>query len=431
MTGKQPKARNDLGWRLKLYLARRARAKSRATFIGITGSSGKTTAGSLLGHILAGHGSVYTQVLANTMKLLVSTLSRRMNKDGGADYVVFEAGASGPGTIRPMAELLRPNVAIVTMVQLEHFSSFKTLENIAREKSGLVEALEPGGFAMLNADDPHVLAMASATDCRSVTFGTSGLGDYRVSNVDAAYPRLLRFSLHWRGGALDIETPFPGAHFWLPTVAAAATALELGVPPQTVRDRIATFEPLPNRGQVLTVPGGPRFIVDSAKAPWHSLSLAFDMIARARAGRKRIVLGQLADFTGSNTKYAHAYTSAREIADQVIYAGDHAHRSRASQDDRDGGRFIELRTAKEVSDHVAQTAQPDELILIKSSSSLHLERVALARMHDVQCWIPVCGKSEGCEQCGLYGVPFEQHREYVRQRKLDRRKRRLLRLFGR
>jgi UDP-N-acetylmuramoyl-tripeptide--D-alanyl-D-alanine ligase len=182
---------------------------------------------------------------------------------------------------------------------------------------------------------------------------------------------------------------------------------------------------------VLVPAGGPHFIVDAAKAPWHSLTLAFDMVARSTFARKRIVLGQLSDFAGSNNKYAQAYSGAREIADQVIYAGDHAHRSKANQADRDSGRFVELRTAKEVSDYVAQTAQPDELILIKSSSSLHLERVALAWTHNVQCWVPVCGKTEGCEQCGLYEVPFEQHREFVAQRKSKRRKLRLLRLLGR
>lgn len=428
---KQPKTRNDLGWRLRLYLARHARARSKATFIGITGSSGKTTTGSLLGHILAGHGSVHTQVLANTMKLLVSTLSRRMRKGGQTDYVVFEAAAFGPDTIRPMAELLRPDVAVVTMVRLEHFAAFRTLDNIAREKSALVEALEPGGLAVLNADDPHVLGMASASNCRSVTFGTSERADYRVSDIAAAYPTTLRFSLHWRGGILNIVTPFPGEHFWLPTVAAAATALELGVPAQTIIDRIATFQPVANRGQVLVPPEGPHFFVDAAKAPWHSLPLAFDMIARSTFARKRIVLGQLSDFTGSNSKYAHAYRSAREIADQVIYAGDHAHRSKANQADRDSGRFIELRTPKEVSDYIARTAEPDELILIKSSPNLHLERVALAWTHDVRCWVSVCGKTEGCEQCGLYEVPFEQHREFVAQRKMKRRKHRLLRLLGR
>jgi UDP-N-acetylmuramoyl-tripeptide--D-alanyl-D-alanine ligase len=171
--------------------------------------------------------------------------------------------------------------------------------------------------------------------------------------------------------------------------------------------------------------------MDAAKAPWHSLALAFDMMAKSTFQRKRIVLGRLSDFAGSNRKYAHAYRSAREVADQVVYVGEHAHRSKASQADRDSGRFVELRTPKEVSDHIAQTAEPDELILIKGSASLHLERVALAWTHNVQCWIPLCGKREGCEVCGLYEVPFEQQRDFVRQRKRASRRQRIRRLFGR
>ena len=423
--------RNDVSWRLRLYRARRARARSKATFIGITGSSGKSTAASLLGHILAGHGTVYTRVLVNTIKSLVSTLYKRMKQHGEVDYVVFEAGAFGVDTIRPMAELLKPHVALITMVRLEHSSSFKTLENVAREKRALVEALQPDGLAVLNADDPHVLAMASGLACRHVTFGESQTADYRVTDISAAYPRALSLTLHWRGGALTLETPFPAEHFWLSTAAAAATALELGVPPQVVENRIATFEPLANRCHVFVAAnGGPHFVVDTAKAPWHSLPLAFDLVAKSTLDRKRIILGQLSDFAGSNAKYARAYESAREIADQVIYVGEHAHRSKASQADRDAGRFVELRTPKEVSDHVKRTAEPGELILLKSSSNLHLERIALAWTHDVKCWIPACGKKEGCQDCGLYEVPFEQHRDFVSKRKRARRSQRVRRLLG-
>ena len=430
MNARLRKIREDLGQRLKIYRAKRARARSKATFIGVTGSSGKSTAASLLGHILAGHRRVYTRVLANTIKSLVSTLYKRMNKDGEVDYVVFEAGAFGVDTIRPMAQMLKPHVAVVTMVRLEHLSSFKTLENVAREKRALVEALGPGGLAVLNADDPNVFAMASGDAHRVVTFGESETADYRVTDISAAYPRTLGLMLHWRGGALKLETPFPGEHFWLPTAAAAATALELGVPGRMVEERIATFEPLANRCHVMVADGGPHFVVDTAKAPWHSLPLAFDMVAKSGAGRKRIVLGQLSDFAGSNAKYARAYDSARKIADQVIYVGEHAHRSKADQADRDSGRFVELRTPKEVSDHLRRTAVPGELILLKSSSSLHLERLALAWTHDVKCWIPACGKKEGCQDCGLFEVPFEEHRQFVKKRRNDRRWQRLRRLFG-
>lgn len=98
--------RDDLGWRLRRYRAERARARSRATFIGITGSSGKSTATSLLGHILAGHGTVYTQVLANMLKALIRTLYKRMKRAGKVDYVVFEAGAFEPGKVQPHAPVL-------------------------------------------------------------------------------------------------------------------------------------------------------------------------------------------------------------------------------------------------------------------------------------------------------------------------------------
>ncbi|PBB20467.1 Mur ligase family protein [Mesorhizobium sp. WSM4313] len=421
---------NDLGWRLRRYRAERARARSKATFIGITGSSGKSTATSLLGHILASHGTVHTQVLANTLKALVRTLYKRMKRAGKVDYVVFEAGAFEPGSIRSMAQMLRPDVAVVTMVRLEHVTQFRTLDAVAQEKRALVEALSPGGLAILNADDPHVLDMASGARCRVATFGQSEAADYRVTDIHAAYPDLLRFSLRWRGGDIDMQTRFPGEHFWLPAAAAAVTALELGVPPEKIAARTASFEPLANRCTVLVTDRGPQFIVDAAKAPWHSLNIAFEMMAKAKAVRKRIVVGQISDYTGSSRKYGTAYGIARDVADEVIYTGDNAHRSRASQADRDSGRLIELRTPKEVSDHIKQTAVPGELILLKSSGNLHLERIALAWTHDVRCWIPACGKKEGCSTCGLYEVPFEEHKSFLANRRLARRRRRFGWLLG-
>lgn len=424
------KVHEDLRQHLRVYRARRARSRSKATFIGVTGSSGKSTATALLGHILAGHGSVYPQVLANTIKSLVATLYKRMKKNGEVDYVLFEAGASGVGSIKPMAEMLLPHVAVVTMVRLEHLGAFRTLENVALEKRALVDGLQPGGLAVLNADDPHVLGMAAGTRHRVVTFGLSEQADYRASDIHASYPDRLKLSIHWRGGVLELKTPFPAEHFWLPTAAAVATAFELGVPAEKIAARVATFQPLRNRCQVLVTEGGPQFLVDAAKAPWHSIDLALDMMAKANVGRKRIVLGQISDYAGSTRKYHFAYKTAREIADQVIYTGDNAHRSGAGQADRDSGRFVELRTPKEVSDYIKKTAVAGELILIKSSSNLHLERVALAWTHDVKCWVPVCGKREGCDTCGLYEVPFEEHRDHVRRRRHARRWQRFRRMFG-
>ena len=423
------KIRDDLRRRSRRNQAVRERAKNKAIFIGVTGSSGKSTTTSLLGHILASHGTVYARSIANTMESMVNTLSKRLRTAGEVEYVVFELGTFGPDSIRPMAEMLQPHVAIVTMVRLEHVKSFRTLESVAQEKRALVDALQPSGLAVLNADDPHVVGMASGR--RFVTFGQSAGADYRVSDIHAAFPNRLTLTIHWRGGMLELQTPFPAEHFWLPAAAAVAAALELGVPAEKVAAMVATFQPLVNRCEVLVTDGGPQFLVDAAKSPWHSVHLALDMMAKATAGRKRVILGQISDYAGSTRKYRYAYKTAREVADQVIYVGDNAHRSGAPQADRDTDRFVEMRTPKEVSDYIKQTAVAGELILVKSSSNLHLERIALAWKHDVKCWIPICGKREGCETCGLFEVPFEQHRDHLRQAKHARRRRRFLRLIGR
>ena len=180
------KIRRDLGWRLQWQQARWVRSRSNATFIGVTGSSGKSTSASLLGHIMGAKGKVHLQVEANTIVALVRTLYKRLRRSGKVDYVVFEAGASDFGTIETMAQMLRPDAALVTMIRLEHVGKFRTLEAVAQEKRALVDALRPDGIAVLNCDDPLVLAMASGAKCRIATFGQSEDADYRVTDVHAA-----------------------------------------------------------------------------------------------------------------------------------------------------------------------------------------------------------------------------------------------------
>jgi len=397
--------RSDRRDAAKLKAASAGRAASPATFIGVTGSSGKTTTTALLSHILRGQDTVREQADANTLMSLRSTLRRRPAER----YVVAEVGLSKVDSVRQMAELLKPDAAIVTLIGLEHYSVFRTREAVAAEKGTLVSNIQPGGFAVLNADDPHVMAMAALTAERIVTFGQSPAADYRAAGIRAAFPERLKLTIEWKGGRLDLQSRYLAEHFWLPVTAAVATALELGVPPSLVAERVAGSEPIRNRLGLIDIPGGPQFMIDTTKAPWHSLQLALKALADASASRKRLVLGQLSDFPGSDSKYRKAYSAGRAIADQVMFVGDHSDRSGASRQDSVEQRFVPFTTPREAADHIRRTATPGELILLKGSSNLHLERIALSWVEDVQCWVPVCGLREGCEACGLYGTPYEIH----------------------
>lgn len=400
------------------------RAAINPTCIGVTGSSGKSTTTALLGHILAGVGKVRGNSDANTYGTLIRTLSR-MPRD--TRFVAAECGVGRIGHMEPMARMLQPDVAIVTLVALEHKSEFRTREAIAAEKGLLVEALRPDGLAILNADDPLVRAMGDRTSARVVTFGLEANATYRAINVRVGLPERLSFTVTSPKGEVNLRSKFVGEHFWLPVLAAATAALELGVPTDVVADRVASFEPLVAAGGTIAITGGPLFVLDTTKAPWHSVPLAFDMVRRATAPRRRIVLGHMSDFAGSDQKYRDAYRLARAAADEVIFVGSHSHRSRASDEDHATGRFHAFATPLEVIDHLRATAVPGEVILLKGSVDLHLERLALAFREDVRCWVVSCGKKQGCLACRRYREPYEWHKGEKKRTPLGRGLRKLLR----
>jgi UDP-N-acetylmuramoyl-tripeptide--D-alanyl-D-alanine ligase len=334
-------------------------------------------------------------------------------------YFVGEIGADGPGTLEPMLDLIQPTVGVVTLVRLEHKSAFRSIEAVMQEKAKLVEVLPANGLAILNGDDPRVACMAERTKARVVTFGETG-GDYLVTNVTCEAPESLRLTIAHRGQSFQLATRLTGTQHGVAVAAAFSCTHQLGVSPQVIVERIASFEPLYGRCSVHCVENGPLLIVDTVKAPYHSLQLALDMFARFPAPRKRIVLGHISDFAGSDEKYRKAYRAARAIADQVIFVGEHSHRSKASSEDIASRRFVRFARVEEAAAFLRGSAVPGEIILLKSAINLHLERLMLDFFTAVHCWKNVCGKRVTCARvpeggCGLYAVPFEQHRNLRKQ----------------
>ena len=416
--GKLQNAAGVLKKQGRVAVATWRRRRTKATVIGITGSSAKTTTTELLAHILGAEGSVHKQTKGNTFKPLSQSLSRLPRN---TDYAVMEV-AAGKSSMAEMASLLKPDIAIITMVANEHRSVFRGADGVAAEKQWLVKSLLPGGLAMLNADDARVMAMAAASAARVVTFGCGEQANYRVTAIHASFPRRLTMRMNWPDGVLSLRTRFVAEHFWLPVAAAVATALELGIDPELVGERVACFEPLFNRFGVLEIRHGPTFLLDTAKAPLHSLGLAFAALDRAEAPRKRVVLGNVSDYAGkASNAYRKAYRDAQAVAQETIFVGEHAHRAAPSDHDRNSGRFQEMRSVRKAADYIKATQRPDELILIKGSSNLHLERIALAITRDVKCWEDVCGLTRSCVSCGKFGAPFEQHGEIRAAQKRARR----------
>lgn len=388
-------------------LARLARQRNHhTTYIAITGSSAKSTTCSLLAHILKPVGQISSRIFDNTMPT-IAPFMHRLAAD--RDFAVIETGIEGPDRMIHLAKLIRPHIAIVTMIAMEHKSSLRSLDIVAAEKGILIENLPLQGIALLNSDDEMTESMAERATGQVVTFGRENPADYRAVAVSANLPETLSLQINGPDIQLDLQTQMVGEHFWLPVTAAVACACHLGVSRDTIIRQVASFVTPFGRCTPMQLPDNRLMVLDTGKAPQHSLGLAFEMVRSASAVHKRIVLGQLSDTTGSSqTAYRKTYSLAREAADEVIFVGQHAHRHNASADDIANGRIREFRDVREVADYLRDTAVAGELILLKSSANLHLERAALAQTETVNCWERNCGIRSECPVCEFYKSPRQQ-----------------------
>ena len=391
----------------RIRRARRRRLAAPGRFVGVTGSSAKSTTTALIARIMRSQGRVQEQVIENTFNPLLATL---MHGDG-ADFTIVETGGGGPGEMYDMARALAPDLAVVTLIGREHFSRFQSREAVAEEKVKLVEALRPDGLALLNADDPLAMSMAARTSARVQSFGESPDADYRISEVRCSIFSRLSFRLDWAGGTLQIRTAFPARHFALPVAAAAAAGLALGASPDQVTQALAEAGPLQHRFSVHEVPGGPVILADCAKAPRDTLGLAFDALKDSGAPRTRIVLGTISDYSDKRRKVQRmAVEAALQVADQVILKAERSQRGAVLLEAEASGRLVQLATTEDVARYVADTAQPGEVILLKGSRSEHLERVYLHLQSGVNCWEAKCGHKADCLACGLSAYDYRSHR---------------------
>ena len=394
--------------------ASRARSRARGTFVGVTGSSGKSTTTALIAAILSQKGTVRSQVMDNTIKPLMRTL--RQAED--ADFVVAELGVGRSGQMHGMAALLRPDVSVVTMVGLEHRSAFRSSDNIAQEKGELVAATPEHGFTVLNADDPRVMGMAARTKAQVVTFGYGPSADCRIAAVRGGIPDGITVSLVWKDSAFEVPTKLVGPHLAIDVAAAAAVGLQLGLTPEMVSAGVADCPALNLRLSMHQIPNGPLIVADSAKAPQATLHLAFEALKAAPAVRRRIVLGTISDYAGDRRRvYKSAVRDALAAAHEVILINDSATADQYAPEAARDGRYRIFPSTRAAADYLAQSATADDVILLKGSANFHLERILLHLAGDVRCWEQSCGRGESCFRCGLSAFDHAAHRGIRRKRR--------------
>ena len=390
---------------------------SRVTFVGITGSCGKTTtkdlATGLVAGVRTGTGSPGSENCGSA--LVQNVLGVRPEHD----FFIQELGAWGPGTLDAGLEILRPDVGVVLNVRRDHHSQFHDLAHTQAEKAKVITWLPPTGTAILNADDPRVWAMRDRTRARVLGFGAHPCAELRVEEVRSRWPERLAFDL-WAGGVRRrVQTQLLGAHLAGSAVAAIAIAHVLGMAIDDAIERIATLPPTLRRMSSVATGSGITVIRDDFKAASDSLDETLRFLEEARAERKVAVIGRISDHPGrSRAVYTTFAQAAAAVVDLLVFVGERPESlwggaRRASPDflaELSGGRArVELfPTVREASRFLRGELRGGDLVMLKGSGpSDHLERIFLEHQTVVQCWRASCGLVLACDACERLGVAAE------------------------
>jgi aminoacyl-tRNA hydrolase len=373
---------------------------SHVAFVGVTGSIGKTTTTELIAAVLRSRLTGHQGGVGNEPYHVVRNVLRTRRQH---QFSVVETAAPAPGVIERSLAALRPRIGVVTRVATDHLSAYGSIEAIAAEKAKLIAHLPSDGIAVLNADDPLVIAMTSRAPGRIITFGLSADADVRAEDVRAAWPDRLSFTVVHGQRSVPVETQLVGAHWVSAALAAMAVGVAMNVPLEAAAEALGHVPPVKGRMYPMTH-GGMTFIRDDRKASVGSVGPALDFVRDARAARKVVIVGTLSDFTGSDKIYSTVAKNALEVADLVAFVGPRAFsalRAKRSGSDR---ALLAFGTVRAAADHFRTALRPGDLVLLKASISDHLARVMLVHTHPVGCWRTQCGKGVLCDDCSLLTI---------------------------
>ncbi|MFT5418687.1 MAG: UDP-N-acetylmuramoyl-tripeptide--D-alanyl-D-alanine ligase [Gammaproteobacteria bacterium] len=373
-------------------------------FIAVTGSCGKTTTKELIADILAQFQSTHRSFDSNNKYFSVARtileLRRRHNN------CVLELGASGPGSLAHGVALVRPQISVITTIGQDHYKAFRSAEAAAVEKRQLVSGLATDGVAILNKDDPLVMAMADDCRGRVVTYGLENNADFRGKVSESRWPDQLSMNVSFNGEEIFVQTQLLGAHLATSVLAALATAVTCGIPLKKAATAITRSVPIFGRMSIERTEDGVTFIHDHFKAPLWTMNSVITYMGEARAGRTFIVIGTLSDYAGSSSnKYRELARNALEHVDQVVFCSRYAPSHLRKLCEQYPDRLRVFVSTREAADFIAGVVRPDDLVLLKGSHRAdHLERVSTNYKFIVRCWRSSCGREGFCDECELRDV---------------------------
>jgi UDP-N-acetylmuramoyl-tripeptide--D-alanyl-D-alanine ligase len=333
-------------------IGRALRSRSSARFVGVTGSTGKTSTKDILAALCAPVARTVANEGSYNAELGVPLTLGRVEPD--TEVCIVEMGMRGFGQIAELCEIARPDVGVITAVGPVHLELVGSVDGVARSKAELVAALPEGGIAVVPKSDdlePHL---------------PDGVEIRRVGPVDV---ELREDGAHVAFGGGRIRFPFTSRHQAQNALTAMTAYDALGLPLDRLAESAAAVRLSPWRGEELGLPGGGFVVNDAYNANPTSMEAALRHLAERGAGRRLVaILGGMAEL-GEHAERHHREIAelASELGVEVIAVGDLARGYDAPAWEPDAAAA--LAAAREL-------VRPGDAVLVKASRAVGLEGIA-------------------------------------------------------
>jgi UDP-N-acetylmuramoyl-tripeptide--D-alanyl-D-alanine ligase len=341
--------------------------------VAITGSAGKTTTKEAVAGALEARFNVLKSQgnLNNGFGLPLQLL--RLEPEH--EIAVIEMGMNHPGEIAALCRIASPDWGVVTNVGTAHIENFADgQDGIARSKFELVAALPSNGVAFLNSTDPYVSQFGRDFPGRVVYFGEGPCADPHLDSISENLKGLhVHFRAAGREGSFTLQ--LLGQHNAANAIAGLAVALEAGVDMDAAIAKLESLTAGDKRGQILEIAGA-EILNDSYNSNPEALrSMIRTLVSRPVHGRRILVAGEMLEQgeLGPDLHTACGITAAEAGVDIVVGVQGNA-RHLATAACSGGIASLFLRDAEAAGRWLVQNVLPGDVVLVKGSRGVHLER---------------------------------------------------------
>ncbi|MFJ5770709.1 UDP-N-acetylmuramoyl-tripeptide--D-alanyl-D-alanine ligase [Psychrobacillus sp. NPDC093180] len=353
------------------------REELNATFIGITGSNGKTSTKDLVAGILSPYFRVKKTEgnFNNELGLPLTILAL----DEDTEFAVLEMGMSSFGEIEFLSKLAKPKYAVITNIGEAHMQDLGSREGIAKAKFEIIAGLQEAGKLFYDGDEPLLRPFIENTpSLHSISFGTEEANDLRI--VEVTFTE--QGSKFRTDGLINEEMSIPilGEHQVKNTLAALLIAQEVGLTSEQMRVALKEIVLTDMRMQVIEADNGAIFINDAYNAAPTSMKAAISFVEKSTIkSDKWLVLGDMLEL-GENEKQYHeemsAYISDKVFTGVCLYGPRMEWLYKKLLEQFKDKQLVWVENEYEqIISHLRQRIDADSIVLVKGSRGMKLEQI--------------------------------------------------------